>query len=435
MQIREHQIMRHHIQLRRFTLIFALAIALTIVFFARNSAAAPVYFVHGSTTAACDTIGATAQADYQDSYFGSELHGFWDSENVTISFQFPDGRQFSPFAAILLDGVVDLPPNYTTVYQADVAGDLYFDYPVTNKWPYGCYKFTATGDNSGQTATGYFVVTPHTGAGPAPSPAKLAVWNNGTFDASAVHDSLVNIHGVNFFPNEVISIWITQPDGTVLGYPQQVASDAGNFESTFQFTSAHQTGHYTFTALGTRSGYQIFAPFDLRANSSTPSGWAKLRVAFPYPASTAQNGSIAIGGTLFSPGEPVGIWMTLPNNAVRGLPTQLADGNGDFFIVVDLDERLPTGHYSITASGVYSGRLVISGFDVTEGEFQGTDASIPAADLPAAPQVVETNLGDGTLGGPTNLAGAQSNPGPEVTPPDAGSQGCGTPNALWTPNC
>src|SRR5437868_2149025 len=172
--------MRHHILIRRFTLVFALGIALTVVLFVRSSAAAPVYFVHGATTARCDKIGSNVQADFQNSFFGSELHGFWDSEHVTVSFEFPDGRQFSPLAAFLLDGVVDLPPNYTTAYQTDIAGDLYFEYPITNRWPYGCYKFTAIGDSSGQTATGYFVVAPRGAPVDAPGPARLAVWNNGT---------------------------------------------------------------------------------------------------------------------------------------------------------------------------------------------------------------------------------------------------------------
>jgi hypothetical protein len=427
--------MRHHTHLRRFALVFALALAVTTAYFVHNSAAGTVYTVHGATTAICDQSGSFAAADYQDSFFGSELHGFWDREPIEISFEFPDGRIFSPFAAFLLDGVVDLPPNYKTVYDADIAGDLYFEYPITNKWPYGCYTFTAQGTRSGQTARGNFVVTARTGSAPNPSPAKLNIWRNGTFDSFGIHDSQVNINGRFFFPNEVISIWITQPDGTVIDYPQQIASDIGNFESTFNFTSAHQTGRYTFTALGTRSGYQVFAPFDLRAGSSTPSGWATLRVAAPSPAAVSQNGGIALTGALFSPGEPVGIWLTLPDNAVRGLPTQLADGNGDFFTVVQFDERLPVGHYSVTASGVNSGRLVIGSFDLTEGDFMGVNADIPVGAIPDTPFVTETNVGDGTEGGPTNINGADNNAGPERTPQDIGSQGCSTPQAYWTPGC
>jgi hypothetical protein len=427
--------MHHFTRSRRFALVFAMIIALTTVFFVHHSSAGSIYTVHGPTTAVCDNDGSTVPAGFQDGFFGSELHGFWDRELIQISFQFPDGRVFSPFAAYLLDGVVDLPPNYKTVYAADIAGDLYFEYPVTNKWPYGCYSFTAVGTNSGQTATGSFVVTPRTGSAPNSGPAKLNVWKNGTFDSFAEHDSTVNINGRFFFPNEVISVWITQPDGAVLDYPQQIASDIGNFESSFTFTNAHQTGRYMFTALGTRSGYQVFAPFELRARSSTPSGWATLRVAAPSPATISQHDGIALTGALFSPGEPVGIWLTLPDNAVRSLPTQLADGNGDFFTVVQFDERLPVGQYSVTASGVNSGRLVISSFNLTDGGFQGVNADVPPGAVPDTPLVTESNIGDGSLGGPTNINGAENNAGPERTPLDVGSQGCNTPQAYWTPGC
>lgn len=417
---------------RRFALIFALVIGLIAVGYAQRSSAAAVYIVHGSTSDFCDRTGGQAQADYQDGYFGSELHGFWDREPVTVTFSFPDGQIFSPLAALLLDGVVNMPTNFTTDFQTDIAGDLYFDYPVTNKWPYGCYQMTAYGNNSGQTAVGFFVVKARPSAPPAASPAKLAVWKNGTFDAFAEHDSLINIHGAGFYPNEQVGVWITQPDGSVVGHPTQVASDAGNFELTFTFTSVHQTGKYTFTAYGLTSHYQVFAPFELRGRTSTPSGWAQLRVAYPFPAATRQNGdAIAVSGTLFSQWEPVGVWLTLPDGSVRGLPTQVADGNGDFYAEIAIDERLPLGRYSLTASGVDSGRLVITQFDVKGGTFEGVPLDSPPE--PAAPFVEETNFGDGTLGGPTNIDGAQGSAGPQVTPPD--TQSCGDPNSFWTPNC
>ncbi|SRR6266545_4810458 len=176
----------------------------------------------------------------------------------------------------------------------------------------------------------------------------------------------------------------------------------------------------------------VFAPFELLGGTSIPSGWAKLKVAYPYPAATTQNGNaIAVSGTLFSPNEPVGVWLTLPDGAVRGLPTQVADGNGDFYAVLSIDERLPLGAYSLTASGVGSGRLVITQFSVGGGTFEGVPPD-PVSD-PASPQVEVTNVGDGTLGGPTNIFNAQNSAGPEVTPLDI--QGCGNPDDLWTPDC
>lgn len=424
--------MVRHLRPLHFALVFAFGLAVVLAVYVRPSAAAAVYIVRGSASAHCERTGQTVAADYQDGLFGSELHGFWDREVVTISFGFPDGQIFSPDSAFLLDGVVNLPPNFTTNFQANVAGDIYFDYPISNKWPYGCYQMTAYGNSSGQTAIGFFVVKARPGGVPGASPAKLGVWKNGTFEAAAEHDALVNIHGTGFYPNEYIGVWITQPDGSVIDHPTQIASDAGNFESTFQFTSVHQTGKYTFTAYGLTSKYQVFAPFELRGRQSVPSGWAQLRVAYPYPASTSQNGKdIAVSGTLFQQWEPVGLWLTLPDGSVRGLPTQVADGYGDFYAVLAFDERLPVGTYKLTASGVDSGRLVIVQFEVTGGTFVGIPYGTP--DEPDTPLVDTTNYGDGTLGGPTNVTGAENSAGPEQTPPD--TRGCTDGAQFWTPNC
>jgi hypothetical protein len=116
---------------------------------------------------------------------------------------------------------------------------------------------------------------------------------------------------------------------------------------------------------------------------------------------------------------------------VRGLPTQVADGNGDFYAQIAIDERLPLGSYHLTASGVNSGRLVIADFAVNGGgPFEGV--SLGQSD-PAAPFVQGSNLGDGTLGGPTNLEGALNSVGPQITPQD--TQGCANPENFWTPNC
>lgn len=427
--------MRRYLRTGRFAIVFAVAIAAVIGFYAHSSLAGAVYTIHGPSTATCDATGATVTAGYQDGVFASELHGFWDRETVQISFKFPDGRIYSPSASELLDGVVNLPPNYKVNYQADIGGDLYFEFPISNKWPYGCYTFDAVGLQSGQSASGQFVVAPRQGGDPYPSPAKLNVWRNGSFEASGQHGSTANIQGRFFFPNEVISVWITQPDGSVIDYPQQIASDTGNFESSFTFTEAHMTGRYMFTALGTRSGYQVFAPFDLQARPSTTSGWATLTVAAPSPATTSQNGGVVLSGSMFVPGEPVGLWMTMPNNAVRGFPTQLADGNGDFYSVVQFDERLPVGHYSVTASGVNSGRLVISGFDISSGSYQGVDGSVAPWLVPSVPLVTESSTGSGSQGGPTNIGNAQDNIGPERSALDIGSSSCGTPQQYWTPGC
>jgi hypothetical protein len=129
--------------------------------------------------------------------------------------------------------------------------------------------------------------------------------------------------------------------------------------------------------------------------------------------------------------------MTLPNNAVRGLPSQFTDDIGNFFATIDLDERLPLGHYGVTAKGANSGRLVIVDFDVASDSapVKAVPLNTPADAVPAAPEVTDSNSngqvlvevdssgnvtdvfpGSVTLGEPTNIEGAENNASPEVDP-------------------
>jgi hypothetical protein len=410
--------MRRYIRSRRFAIVFATAIALTVAISVRSSAAAARYYVYGPTTAVCDRTGETVAAGYQDSYFGAEAQGFWDNEPVTVSFTFPDGRVFSPvvtdnFVAntpIGLDGVIDMPPNFPWVFFINPGGDYYSTFPTSNKWPYGCYTFTVHGVRSGRQASSEFVVVPHIGAAPDPGPTTLRVEDNTTGDPSGLHGAKVDIFGRGFLAQEVISVWITAPDGAVLDYPQQQASDVGSFESTFLFTEQHPVGRYAFTALGTRSGYQVIAYFDLSARSSTPYGWAQLRVA--SPASSDQRTSFEVQGKRFDANERVDIWVTLPDGSVRGLPSQFANEFGEFFAVLYLDERLPTGQYHVTAKGADSNRLVISDLSLESGS-PNVNHSPP--DFSDAPRVTDSNIDDDTLGpgnNPSNLPVLDPQPEP-----------------------
>jgi hypothetical protein len=393
--------MRRYLRSRRFAIIFATVIALTIAISVRNSAAAARYYVFGPTTAVCDRTGQTVSAGYQDSYFGAEAQGFWDNEPVVISFTFPDGRVFSPvvtdnFVAntpLGLDGVLDMPPNFPWVFFANPGGDYYSTFPTSNKWPYGCYTFTVHGIWSGREAASEFVVIPLIGRAPDPGPTTLQVEDNTTGDPSGLQGATVDIFGRGFLAREVISVWITAPDGTVLDYPQQQTSDVGSFESTFLFTELHPVGHYAFTALGTVSGYQVISHFQLDSRSSTPYGWAQLRIA--TPASGDQRTAFEVQGKRFDAYERVDLWMTLPDGSVRGLPSQFANDYGEFFAVLYLDERLPTGQYDVTAKGADSGRLVIADISLESGS-PNVDHLPP--DFSDTPQVIDSNTGDGTLG-------------------------------------
>jgi hypothetical protein len=411
------------IRIRRlFAVGFALALASLLGAFAYQSSAVNaggLLFVHGSTTGSCG--GRQVGAGYQDSNFSIEAQQFWPGEPVTVSFTFPDGRVLSPVVTSFadnnslqpsqitqfllsgvalngLDGVIDMPANFPWVQSTSIGGDYVYPFPVTNKWPYGCYTFTALGGWSNRQAQASFQVLPRSGPTPNAGPATLTIEDNTTGDPSSQQGAFVNIFGRGFVANEVISLWITAPDGAVFSFPYQpMASDIGSFSAPFIFDANHPTGTYAFTALGNSSGYQVIGRFNLSSRASPLSGYAQLRVAHPSPASGAQGTIFQVQGKLFYPHERVDIWMTLPDGAVRGLPSQFANEFGEFYADISLDERLPVGEYDFTAKGEWSGFLVISTLRLTGG-----DPNVTApVDAFSSPFVEESNSGTlDTLGPP-----------------------------------
>jgi hypothetical protein len=397
-----------------------LALATVLGLFAYRSSAAnagALMFVQGPTTAVCKQTGQAVPAGYQDSNFGLELQQFWPSEPVSISFTFPDGRVLSPVVTSIndlnslqnpvttlnfngaaipingLDGVIDMPANFPWISFTDVGGDYYFPFPATNKWPYGCYTFTGHGLQSNRQVTSSFVVTPKIGPAPNPGQATLIVEDNTTGDPSSQQGANVNIFGRGFVANELISIWITAPDGVVISFPYQpVTSNIGSFSVPFEFNANHPTGFYSFTALGNLSGYQVISRFNLTSRGSPLSGWAQLRVAYPASRNGAQGTVFEVQGKRFNPYERIDIWMTLPDSAVRGLPSQYADANGEFFADIYLDERLPTGEYDFTAKGADSGFLTISTLQLSSG---GPNVPVPGpgetVNTVPAPDVIYSN--------------------------------------------
>ena len=405
-------------QRRLIAAIFSIALLATLGVFTYRSAASPalinIYTDRG--LAACSRNGQQAPAVFQGGRFQLKLSQFWD-ENVLIDMTFPDGRIFTIPASQLLDGVIDQVINNpsASLQNANIAGEVSAMLTASGRWPYGCYIFTGRGLSSGKVGSTALVVIP--GGAPAQNPgtARAGVTLTGSNATSGPQGSRVDINGAGFLGYEPISIWATAPDGTVINFPPgpTIVTDAsGDFQTAFTFDGANPIGQYVFTILGTISNYRIFSPFSLTSPPVTQRGWATLRVAYPADQADPQRSFFEVQGTLFAPNERVDIWITLPDGAVRGLPSQFADEVGDFFAVLYLDERLPTGFYQATAKGANSNHLVITGFTLQQNSgtllnpdpgpevvetSDGANPAIPGAEPPftgSPPETTNPNNGD-----------------------------------------
>lgn len=363
---------------RPFAVAFAIAIAAVLGLFAyTSSASTAITTVYTDRPAAtCDRTGASAPAAFQGGRFQLKMSQYWD-ELVEVDIAFPDGRLFTVPASLLLDGTIDQVLNIPAFSRgnANIAGELSVVLTVPGEWPYGCYFITGRGLSSGKVSGAALVVVPGGAPSASPGNAFAAVTRVGSNEASGVQGSRVDVNGRGFRGGEQISIWVTAPDGVVLSFPPGetiFADNSGDFRAAFTFDGLNPVGTYQFTILGTASGYRVITPFTLTSPPVTQRGWAQLYVAFPADRADPQRSAFEVQGRLFTPGERVDIWVTLPDGAVRGLPSQFADGVGDFYALLYLDERLPTGFYQVTAKGAASNHLVITSLTLQAALVQDT---------------------------------------------------------------
>jgi hypothetical protein len=370
----------------RFRRTFAIGLALTLGLvlasfsYGALASAAQITVFTPQGHAPCSRTGGMAPAVFQGQQFLTRFDYYrvleppFGPEAVVVDITFPDGRIFTIPASQQLDGVIDLPANFPpgSTFASNGAGQFSLTIPVPGEWPFGCYSIRGAGASSGgiNNATAFFVVVP--GGRPGPSGnAALRVTRNGQDINAALQGEIVEVDGRGFIGGELVSLWITAPDGTVIDFPpgQQVvqATPSGAFATSFQFEGKNPVGRYTFTALGQTSQFRVFAGFELRPRPVVQGGPAQLRVVVPADLGAAQRSVFYANGDLFFPGERVDLWLTLPDGAVRGFPSTFADPvAGQFLVELALDERLPIGFYQLTAQGAESRQLVIATFTLEQ---------------------------------------------------------------------
>jgi hypothetical protein len=379
----------------QFGVIFATLLALVcgvFVYGASASTAQLTIFTDQPETR-CQATGRNAPAVFQGGRFQLKFTQFWD-EVVEVDITFPDGRVFTVPASYLLDGVIDQPLNDPVESReiANVAGEVSAFLPVPGEWPYGCYTFTGRGLASQKVARANMVVVPGGQPGANPGNAVMNVTRTGSNERFGQQGTFVDINGRGFLGDEIISLWATAPDGTVLSITdidpnsatQAIADNSGDFQHFFQFGAALPTGTYQFTALGTLSRFRVISSFTLNSQPTGARGWAKLRVAFPVDRSDPQRSGFEVQGEVFGPGERVDLWVTFPDNSVRGLPSQFADDVGDFYAVLYLDETLPVGTYSVTAKGDTSKHLVVTQLTLEQTNYTEVNPEI-------VPEIIESS--------------------------------------------
>lgn len=305
-------------------LVAVLAIAIAVV---------PVGAIHaqerGATlvaegTATMTVGGQTVAASRQREAVALGGAGFNAGEKVGLWVTMPDG------SVLGLDNE-DL--------KADADGTFGIELGLGAGLPVGLHRFSARGKTSGKGAIVPFYLM--AGRGAAPTEGTRLTFT----PATAKQLDTVDLAATGFQAGEKVSLWVTLPDGSVIGLGEASADSAGSVGSSIFLPAALPVGRHYFTARGLTSGNTAITPFVLQYGNGLNVPGARLAADIgraPQRSLLLLN----ITGENFLPSESISFWLTLPNGAVLPLGDANADSDGNLDLALYLDEGLPTGtHY------------------------------------------------------------------------------------------
>ncbi|MBA3470614.1 MAG: hypothetical protein H0T53_13330 [Herpetosiphonaceae bacterium] len=202
---------------------------------------------------------------------------------------------------------------------------------------------------------------------------------NGMMVDSARQGEVIDLSIAGFANPDVVSIWLTFPDGRVFDVISAYFLDGlfdfvednetkflveGEGSLGYELTEKFPVGCHRITVESVFTGNQVIIPFVLMPGGEAASGPATLKAV---PAAAKQNTSISLEARGFMDGEDVALWLTQPDGTVVDLGQAAAAGSDfdlvDFFV----PSLLPVGKHSITAKGLKSGYTAITPFELMAG--------------------------------------------------------------------
>ena len=233
--------------------------------------------------------------------------------------------------------------------RADLNGDFVVELMLDGSFPTGLHHVTARGKTSGRGA----IVPLYLMAGGAGAAAGTEMR---LVPPSARQLESVELYASGFAPHENVTLWLTRPDGAVMGLGVERASVNGRLALDVNLPGTLPVGQYAFSAWGNTSSNKAVAPFTLLAGDGM-AGSGELTAHF---GSFQQRTTIEVSGASFRSNESVTLWLTKPNGAVVALGDQRADVHGNLDATSYLSEALPVGRYHLSYRANSSGAVRIA---------------------------------------------------------------------------
>ncbi|HWQ12487.1 MAG TPA: hypothetical protein VNL77_06800 [Roseiflexaceae bacterium] len=189
-------------------------------------------------------------------------------------------------------------------------------------------------------------------------------------------DGTFRVEGEGFRPGERVRFFLEAPDCRcrVQAIEQQPLADVNGSISYAQVrfnTRGFQDGRWFLSAQGQTSGRTGVAAFTVGGpppGQAPGPGGPAVRLS---PNSGAIGQAFLVQGEGFEPREKVSLWLTAPDQSVRGIDaTPEADRGGSISgagVRITADNTFRIGTWFITAQGRKSGRKAIGSFQIVAG--------------------------------------------------------------------
>ncbi len=195
---------------------------------------------------------------------------------------------------------------------------------------------------------------------------------------------IINLSG--FRPNEIVTLWQTLPDFSVVGHGNVEVDESGKATLSWTVGAGYETGHHYMSARGNTSKRVAITDFMITLGEGSLGDT-------PMSVSTTrdpQGSTFRFSSVGFSSREIVSVWMRTPSNRVLPLEATVSSKEGTFDYTLRLGGPDQEGEYHLTARGNESGKTAIVAFVLERG-----DLLIERANRGAVVKVAPTTLKQG----------------------------------------
>jgi hypothetical protein len=271
---------------------------------------------------------------------GQEIAALMQDEAIMlVGTEYQPGEMVGIWVTYADGSVYAIFPDDT---RADDEGNFTIELWLGSWLPVGLHRFSARGASSVHGAIVPFYLLP--GAAPATtSGTEISV-----SPATAQQLDAVTLTGRGFMAGEDIALWLTQPDGIVIGLGRFTAGEDGTFSLEIFLAPFLPVGRHAFTARGLNSDNTAITGFRLEYGNGLGIPGATLAADI---GRLKQRMVVDVYLEGLAAEEIVSFWLTLPDGSVWPLGDAQTDGDGSWYGYIYLGEYWPVGTHYLSFMG------------------------------------------------------------------------------------